>query len=157
MKPFFKMCVGRTRLVILVGKLAFKFPNVTSWFWFLRGLLDNMHEYQHRNDHTDALAPIFFFIPGGFLNVMARVETFTEEDCPPIKDYFKSLYKAHKNGSESAYAVLEITEAAECGNFGYYKDRVVSIDYGHGRNAYTNIYIVEEWIRAEEYEQNHCI
>ena len=156
MRPFFKVCIGRTRLVILVGKLAFKFPNVTSWKWALRGLLDNMFEYQHRNVRPEALAPIFFFIQGGFLNVMPRVDVFTVVDCEPIKEYFKELYHDwNVNNERTAFDTLDMIEVAEPRNFGYYKGKVVATDYGHNREAGLNQFIVEEWFRKEKDEVNN--
>lgn len=117
---------GATRFVILTQRWAFKIPR----FWgcnphgrftmvnFLHGLLANMQERQFAAMGWPELCPVRFSIPGGWLVVMPRIETLTEEL------------------SEEEYArfveQLEYRIPAEnkADSFGWYRGRLVAVDYG---------------------------
>lgn len=144
--PFFKVCPGRTRWVFLIGCYAFKFPSFKSWYWFLRGLMDNMFEAGVKDIKVDALAPIVFSVRGGWLNVMVRVEGFTQYDDkhPALLKYLYALADAHEKDDKAAFNTLEVIEAGVPENFGIYQGRVVALDYGNDKNGSLNVWIIKE-------------
>ncbi len=111
---------GTTRVVFLVGKYAIKFPRVSSWKMFLRGILANLDEKLWYNNSPDEwrlkMCPAIMCI-GGFVLVSKR--------CEPI--------------SANAYDLLDIEYYKpipmdnKISNFGWYQNRVVLVDYADSR------------------------
>ena len=119
---------GVTRWVILIGKYAVKLPRIhisrEHWFcaWenFLRGLLGNMKENQFGTLEFDVLCPVIFYLPGGFLTVMARATPLTDVqwDTLDVEAFFH-------NGDLSVDLVEDKRDS-----FGTLNGRIVAVDYG---------------------------
>jgi hypothetical protein len=110
---------GATRLVILTQNYALKVPSIESWELFLCGLLSNMSE-KIWSGFAPQLCPVLWSIPGGFLNVMPRVDTLSR--C--LKE---DIYEEHFGNKEDY--TLEFVENKPH-HFGYYQGRLVAVDYG---------------------------
>jgi hypothetical protein len=112
---------GSSRYVLLIGNLAFKIPSLHSWRNFLWGLLANMQEvdFSTVKDMQDKLCPIKFHIPLGFLVVMPRVRVleYGEIDKSILEEFCKL-----DNGTIPAEIKYD--------SFGYYKGKLVAIDFG---------------------------
>lgn len=108
---------GSNRTVLLVGPWAFKFPTLASWRDFLFGLLNNQTEARVGRQHAGA-CPVLWHLPGGWLVVMPRVQTFTAEEWRAFN------YAAW----QEAHGPLCV-EPKPC-SFGRYAGRVVAVDYG---------------------------
>lgn len=112
---------GSTRWVLIIGKLVFKIPSLHNYTNFLWGLLANMQEVKFSKcvDMKHKLCPIKFYLPLGFLVVMPKVRVL-------------------KNGELSKEELLEfctednfkIPAETKSDSFGYYKEKLVAIDYG---------------------------
>ncbi len=136
---------GRTRNVLLVGRYAVKFPIFSSYRKFLYSLLGNHFEWHHRKVSKEFQAPIWFYIPGGLLLVMARCEPLDVEAEASEIIMFDLLKKALAQGEEGFLDIVEISTE----NYGYYQGRWVAFDYGHGGNLKLVKYYVEADIKAE--------
>lgn len=114
---------GATRWVFLVGKYAFKIPSLHSWKCFLWGLLANMKEKEFSGikdeEFKNKLCPIVFHIPLGFLVVMPKVRVLKNKEL--------SIEKLNKF-CNSTFAT--IPAELKYDSFGYYKNKLVAIDYG---------------------------
>lgn len=116
-----KVCFGTTRMVFLVGKYAIKVPTFNSFKLFLYGLLGNMQEAEFsRAFKTEGvLAPVLFFVPGGFFSVMQRAEPL------PMKDFERLDVERWSDRSGWFVPVEEKQDS-----FGSLGGKVVAIDYG---------------------------
>lgn len=110
---------GTTRRVLLVGRLAIKFPNPAEYRLFLCGLLANQQEnrwwrtFQHQRDR---MAPVLAYVPGGWLLVMKR--------CRPIdRQTFFSM-----DGDWPAKYGIPVEHKQD--SYGLNDGRVVAVDYG---------------------------
>ena len=112
---------GSTRWVLLIGGFAFKIPSLYSWKNFLWGLLANMQEVEFNRcvEMKDKLCPIRFFLPLGLLVVMPKVRILTKDELPKealekfcVEDDFK------------------IPAELKHDSFGYFKGKLVAVDYG---------------------------
>lgn len=110
---------GANRLVILTKNYAFKFPSLHSWKNFLFGLLNNITEAKFGRSTLDGYCPVLFVVPGGFLNVMPRVRTFTEEEA--------KVFDFHAFCQRPDYVICAEYKAD---SFGYLNGKVVAVDYG---------------------------
>lgn len=117
-KPFIKVCKnGVTRLVILIGPYAFKFPRFDlSWKMGLHGLLSNMQEaaFSKIKNPKTKYCPTLFSIPGGFMNVQQRAKPLSDKQwnnlsCLTFKGY---IHEMKRDG------------------FGVIGRKVVILDYG---------------------------
>lgn len=111
---------GATRVVILTKNYALKVPTFESWELFLCGLLSNMSEVVWNVIECENLCPVIWSIPGGFLNVMPRVETF---DTYLETDAYMELF-----GEREDYTLTFVENKPN--HFGYYKNNIVAVDYG---------------------------
>jgi hypothetical protein len=109
---------GTTRVVILTKRFAFKFPTYVSWRLFLNGLLCNMQEKQFSGTSPN-LCPVLWSLPGGFLVVMPRCEPITRATFfgMDVQTFIEQpdMFLPVENKQDS---------------FGWYKDRIVAVDYG---------------------------
>lgn len=110
---------GYSRNCFLVGRFAFKFPKLSSWEHFLRGLLSNLQERRLSKLGWPDLCPVVFSIPGGFLLVMERAIPLTRDEW----DHFDA--EAFVNARE-----IPLPVELKMNSFGRLKDRIVAIDYG---------------------------
>ena len=143
-----KFIKGRTRVVFLTNRFAFKVPNFFNWKMFLLGLQQSMFERENTMA-SQFLMPLLFSLPGGWLNVMPRAkDVFTEDQHPDLLNYFKAVYVLAKSNELEGVTTLDIIEVAEPANFGWYKGHVVCIDYGCGKNAGLNEFVIQESIKT---------
>lgn len=113
---------GCNRVVFLVGQWAFKFPRPTGhemctsgWRNFLYGLLNNMNERE--TSGRPGACPVIWSFPGGFLNVMPRVEELSEAEFFEL-DWVRFC----KENS------LKVEPKRD--SFGKLNGQVVAVDYG---------------------------
>lgn len=118
---------GITREVILTRRYAIKVPKlIYGWHKFLCGLLANMQEVEFgasRNidgDHMEGLCPVLFFLPGGWLLVMPRVELLTDVEW--------SAFDAKAFCEREHYT---IPAEFKQDSFGKLRGQIVAIDYGN--------------------------
>jgi hypothetical protein len=111
---------GCTRLVVLVGRYALKFPRFDlSWKLGLQGMLCNMQEAEFGRGEWPELAPITFAIPGGFLVIQRR--------CEPMPDDVWATFNARKFIRRREYH-LPVEEKQD--SFGILDGQIVAFDYG---------------------------
>jgi len=109
---------GMTREVFLIGKYAFKIPSFRSYKLFLLGILGNMQEHQFYSIMKDErMCPVLFASPLKLLIIMPR--------CIESNLSQKELTKM----SETNYWFSVPVEFKPC-SFGYYKGKLVAVDYG---------------------------
>lgn len=114
---------GATRIVLLIGRLALKFPRCTEWRTFLLGLLANMQERDFATLKFEPLCPVLFSLPGGFLVAMPR--------CRPLDDTeFDETHRLECWDLASNPDHPFRCEHKQC-SFGWLKDRLVIVDYGN--------------------------
>lgn len=120
-KPYPFLIKGSSRYVFLLFGLAFKFPSLNSYRNFLWGLIANLNE--HKLYYTlkhKKLCPIVFHIPLGILNVMPMVKLMSEDEFNNFKPIEFCCLGEGKT----------IPAEAKRDSFGWYKGRIVVIDYG---------------------------
>ena len=113
---------GSSRDVFIIGRWVVKIPKVYSWETFLWGLLSNIQEREFSNLEWPELCPVIWSIPGGFLLVMPNCsiierENFSESIVNEI------INNANKSGRT-------IPAEIKHDSWGYYKNRLVAVDYG---------------------------
>jgi len=102
---------GQTRIVLLIGKWALKFPHILNgWRFFLLGLLANINE-RRWSGHDKRLCPVLWAFPMGFLLRMRRAELWPQDGSFP-----------HMVG-------LPFLDP-QVANFGMLDGEPVSLDYG---------------------------
>lgn len=117
---------GATRMVLFLPSFSrryprgvvVKLPRPTHWRLFLHGLLGNMQEAEFSKAGWKQLCPVLFSLPGGFLVVMPRCQVFQGK----LSDRDYQTFVNQPN-----YCVPVENKA---GSFGYYRKRLVAIDYG---------------------------
>lgn len=107
---------GASRLVVLLGPLALKFPRPWPWRGTLLGLLANLQERDFARLRHPLLCPVLFALPGGWLVVMRRARPLTDQE-------FAALRPGDWGG---VLAVVEFKRSS----FGVLAGRVVGVDYG---------------------------
>lgn len=114
---------GCSRMVLLVGPYAFKFPSARyGWRQFLNGLIHNMNERAiWRGTRDSRLCPILFSIRGGWLVVMKRAEMLSEANLAQI-----DLNLWARSLDESCVASVE----PKPDSFGWLGHTLVAVDYG---------------------------
>jgi len=107
---------GVTRIVLLTRKYAIKFPRINyGWKKFIEGICCNLSENEvYSITKSEWLCPVLFSF-GGFILIMPRIDILKNDiDIPDI----------HLDG--------EGADIHAC-NYGYYKDKVVCVDYPYYR------------------------
>jgi len=130
---------GVTRLVFVLGSVVVKVPNFTySWLNFLTGLCANMneaHTWKYNSGEcceqgkSYLLCPVLWCSWGGWLLVMPRVDMERhrkEVGCEGLcsKAISASREKRYKSWIDAGFGGDD-----KPGNYGYYKDRLVKVDY----------------------------
>ena len=112
---------GITREVFLTRRYAIKIPRVVyGWKMFLCGLLANMQERTFAAAGWPELCPVVFALPGGWLVVMRRAESLTDEEW---RSFDPATFCERPN-----YVVpCEFKQDS----FGKLDGRIVAIDYGN--------------------------
>ncbi len=114
---------GCTRMVFLFGDYAIKIPIVRStWEMFLLGLLGNMQEKLFSEIYNDAVSPVIFSIPGGWLNIMKRVRTLSSDDFLCFDYHYWCNYKF-------PYKIVIVENKQD--SFGWLNGEIVACDYGN--------------------------
>lgn len=119
---------GGTRLILLTKRYVFKIPRMNSWKHFVQGMLSNLTEGQWKGYDNPHLCPITYSNCLGLLVVMRTAKPVEDEEL------FKSdLQKLYDDIDDDEYRTLDrdfFEYDAFPKNFGYYKGRLVKIDYG---------------------------
>jgi hypothetical protein len=118
---------GTTRVVLLVGKYALKVPNFYCWRMFLEGLMGNMQERDFATMNMPEVAPLLFSLPGGWLNVMPRVEVKALD--APDRFLYLDRFKEQLATSNHAELLANIVEM-KVDSVGLWNGKVVAVDYG---------------------------
>ena len=115
------LCNGSTRWVLLIGCFAFKIPSMYNWKNFLLGLLANMQEIEFSkcNDIKHKLCPIKFYLPFGLLVVMPKVRILVKDE---LSKEVLEKFCAEDN--------FKIPAELKYDSFGYFKGKLVAVDYG---------------------------
>ena len=109
---------GSTRNVILIYDIAIKYPRFIQYNLFLHGLLANLNETLFSKFHIKC-CPIYFSFPLGFLNIMHRA-------IPLSRIEFEELdYNNFVQVND-----YKIPVENKLDSFGWYKNKIVAIDYG---------------------------
>ncbi|OED34275.1 hypothetical protein AB832_07920 [Flavobacteriaceae bacterium (ex Bugula neritina AB1)] len=128
---------GSLRVVYLIGGLAFKFPTISSWEHFLRGLLANMEEVHLWKNRSNVefgflLCPVRFSLPFGLLVVMKRAKVMTDEDFLDREEEIKTLTNAElftpKVGNPFVFnSIGELKPSS----WGFIDNKIIVVDYGN--------------------------
>lgn len=118
----FALASGASRLVLLVGPLAFKLPHPGAWRRFLRGLLANMQEAAWSRTGDVRLCPVRLAVPGGFLVVMVRAEPFASWGEAEVA-------ACNELASERPWR-CQVPAEIKHSSWGWIGDRLVAVDYG---------------------------
>lgn len=142
---------GATRVVILVGRWAVKFPQVRyGWRNFLFGLLANMQERTFARAGWPELCPVVCSLPGGWLVVMPRcdpVSGLTDAryaemtDIPGCCEHTDDVHfpgggcalcpiDAYNHDYDTGYVVPAENKDDSFGWLGGDAGRLVAVDYG---------------------------
>ncbi len=110
---------GVTRIVLLIGNVAVKIPNIRQWRLFLRGLLGNMQERLFGTSWMQGFCPIVCSDPFGFVVVMRRAIPLSDKEWAEF-DYEKFVNRAD----------YKIPVENKQDSFGWVGSQIVAIDYG---------------------------
>lgn len=117
---------GCTRTVVLTTNYAIKFPTLSSWQGFLRGLLANCKERLwcrcYVIDSARMLPPVLWVCPGGWFSIQHRVKPIQHRGL-----FYVELWAAIKRSNIPEDFWLSDVKPE---NFGWYKNRLVKIDIG---------------------------
>lgn len=118
---------------MLLGGYAIKIPNfLNGWRMFLLGLIGNQQEYHFNKIKDKRVCPVIFYICGGFLSVMPRCREVTTEEFLMINTYyFHPIDNEVMKTDDYMYCSgFNIPTEIKQDSFGWYKNRIVSFDYG---------------------------
>lgn len=119
---------GGTRVVLITKKYAIKFPRFNSWKAFVQGMLSNMTEGQWKGFGNEHLCPIAYSNRFGLMVVMHKAESVEDEEL-----FNRDLQKLCDDVDNDEDRTLDrdfFEYDAFPKNFGYYKGKLVKIDYG---------------------------
>jgi hypothetical protein len=116
-----KIKYGSTRTVILTRRYAIKIPSTKTFERFLHGLLGNIQEISWSKINHPDLCPVLFHLPLGLLIIMPRCR---EIDSSLIEHLKNTEWRKRKD------IIIPVEYKAD--SFGYWKNRLVVIDYGGG-------------------------
>lgn len=127
-----KLCRdGVTRIVLLIGPWALKFPRFGYGYAMgLRGLLCNMQERAIWSLGWAQLCPVLWALPGGWLLVMRRARPLTDEEWADFDVASYEAFRWHKKteGNRLSDGVVPTEYKRE--HFGFVGGRFVTVDYG---------------------------
>ena len=138
---------GYTRIVLFVGNYVIKIPSVRNLHKrmgvgaFLLGLKSNKQEHKFNKVKWVELCPVKFYIPGGLLLIMSRAsplciddwksfcyDKFVTRGCPEAKKVLNDHNGDVSRVSDPSYLVVPSENKID--SYGYYKGRIVAVDYG---------------------------
>lgn len=128
MAKFFGMAKGTTRVVLLIGKYAVKFPRLCDWFSFARGLCANQTERLVYGDNCKYFLPVLWASKTGLLLIMPRVKTATK-DTWYFRAFMADLHHQDNDDYGPAMVARNYCEFVPS-NYALYKGIPVCIDYG---------------------------
>lgn len=123
---------GTSRTVLLTKRYAFKFPSMYDWKQFCLGMVDNMTEWEWREiakNPNAHICPPLWCSPLGLLLIMPK--------CSPVNNI--GLYHVElKRICVLSPITTKIApgfylDDAKPSNYGYYKGRMVKLDFAGGR------------------------
>lgn len=126
-----KVKFGITRFVFVTRRFAVKIPQFKyGWKNFLGGLQGNLQEVEFwRASHDSRLCPVLFSVWGGWIVIMPACKELTEQELMDKVDW--KHFKPYLDGFiESDLESWDIPVEYKSDSFGWYKGRVVAIDYG---------------------------
>ena len=120
-----KINSGATRFVYLFKRIVIKLPRWSSYTDFLLGLISNYNEVKiwktrHKNNCSDKLAPILFYLPFGLLIIMKKAIMLNNFNA---KEFSYKLYP--DNYTIEYYFPVE----NKIDSFGIINNKIVAIDY----------------------------
>jgi len=135
---------GITRIVFVFKTFVVKVPNWHySWHHFLKGILANIqenHAWKYNSGNLESgkshlLCPVKWCSWGGWILIMERADMKRWENEVRSMPSFKNNTDLFAIKAENARLYSKWVEAGFGGddkvdNYGYYKDRLVKIDYG---------------------------
>lgn len=114
-----KTCMGTTRQVFLIGKIAIKIPRICSWRTFLYGLLSNIREHETwKSLHSNLLAKVHYADIFGLLLIMERADSICSKYDNTLPIFFFNCRR------------LGIARDEMYFNVGKFKGQKKLIDYG---------------------------
>lgn len=122
---------GSTRWVLLIGRIAIKFPCPSTKKSWLQGLVANMVERELAYTKSDTLCPVYFSAWWGLFNIVPRVAVLTDEE------YIEHVLKVHPKSPNYVNIILwpcndfVLHIEGKSNSYGWYKGKVVAIDYGN--------------------------
>ena len=116
-----KIIKGTSRNIVLVGKFAFKFPNINSLRIFLLGMIANSDEAASSKllASTGKINPVLFWFPFGLCNVYLKAEPIGRDVFWDLK--FEEWIKIQTKQT--------ITVEHKYSSFGIVKGEIVAVDY----------------------------
>jgi hypothetical protein len=103
------------RAVLLLGRLAFKFPRLRSWRHLYYGCLNNINEAKFSGQ--PGACPVLWCAPGGFVSVMRRAQPLTDDE---FRDLDEAEFRHRGN--------LVVEHKPD--SYGKLNGAIVAIDYG---------------------------
>ena len=129
MNKFFKVALGGTRYIVMIGRLVFKFPYYKC---MRQGRRQNKVEWRDRNNSSH-LAKLYASLPFGLCNIMERVVPLAEPLSSQESDFVREHFRNQKLPKEELEFLLE---DATLENFGLRNGKIVKLDWGgYGRSA----------------------
>lgn len=119
---------GGTRIVVITGRYAIKFPRFNSWKAFVQGMLSNMTEGQWKGFDNERLCPIAYSNRFGLMVVMHKADPVEDEEA--FNSDLQKLYDDVDSDEERTLDRDFFEYDSFPKNFGYYKGKLVKIDYG---------------------------
>lgn len=118
---FFEYKRGITREVFIIGNLVFKVASIRTYPLFLTGLLCNIQEryfWLNLKSQRHLMCPVYFKFPLGLFIIMPKCKI--------------SGYKTREEVEEIIQPYRDAGIPVECKpcSFGWYKNNLVTIDYG---------------------------
>lgn len=115
------IAIGCTRCVLLVGKYAIKFPVLSCWEMFLKGLVANIEEGKWSRFPSKHLPKTYYVARSGFISIQERVRPVRHEGL-----YLVDLAQLCAQSEVSSDFWLRDAKAS---NFGYRGNTLVKVDY----------------------------
>lgn len=128
MAKFFGIAKGTTRVVLLIGKYAVKFPLMSSWTSFATGWVANLTEKRVSAVCPNYFLPIKWASWSGLFIVFPRVKVVRQDNWLP-KAFLTDLHDQANDDNDEALVARRYCEYLPA-NYAMYMGRPVCIDYG---------------------------
>lgn len=125
----YKIKGGCTRTVFLTRRYAIKIPRLNyGWRLFLQGLLCNMQEVHFNTMKDNRMAPILYYVWGGWMLIMPRCKELSKRDFEEMD--FTRFQPLEPNKCNMLASTFNVPVELKLDSFGWYEGRIVAIDYG---------------------------